>query len=201
VEYSNKTGLPSVSDIIGYLEDTRWFKPWHAERGNIVHGWICADLLGLFQPEIHESLQGYINSYLEFKPHIKKVVVIEKRFSSERGYCGQVDLIALLDDAFQNVVAVLDWKTSVAAYKTWQARIGGYYGLSKENGVPVTAGATIRLRKAPTSTGKNFPLVNFYNEHEIKENYIDFLCAQRVYNNLLTNGEIYASYEEAEKEY
>jgi hypothetical protein len=201
VAYSNKTGLPSVSDIIGYLEDTRWFKEWHAERGNVVHGWICADLLGMFQPAIHPDLQGYIDSYLEFKPHIKKIMVVEKRFSSERGYCGQVDLVALLDDAYQNVVAILDWKTSKAAYKTWQARIGGYYGLTIENGIPVTAGATIRLRKAPTTTGKNFPLVDIYYEQEIRENYIDFLCAQRVYNNLLNDGKIYASFEEIDREY
>jgi hypothetical protein len=155
----------------------------------------------MFQPAIHPDLQGYIDSYLEFKPHIKKIIVIEKRFSSERGYCGQVDLIAQLDEAFQNVVAVLDWKTSKAAYKTWQARIGGYYGLVLENGIPVTAGATIRLREAPTTTGKNFPLVDMYHEQDMKENHIDFLCAQRVYNNLLNNGQIYASHEPSDREY
>lgn len=198
--YSNKTGLPSISDIMNPFEDTRWFKEWHSNRGNIVHGWICADLIGYFTPDIPPAFEGYIESYFAFKPHIKDIIVIEKRFTSERGFCGQVDLVARLDEDYNNVVALLDWKTSKAAYISWQARIGGYSILCKENGIPCEGGATVRLREEPTKTKGFLPLVDFYNDAEMRENEIDFLCAHRVYSNLLKDGKIFASYEPYQEE-
>lgn len=201
MEYSNPTGLPSVSDIMEPFEDTRWFQKHHAFRGNFVHGWIGADLMGLMTPPVPEQFEGYIKSYLEFKPHIVKVILIEKRLSSERGYCGGLDLIAELDDVYNNCITYVDWKTSKAAYKSWEARSGGYFGLAIENGIPVKAGATVRLREKPTKTKGYFPLVNFYNEAEMRENHIDFLCALRTFNNVLNYGKIYASYEPIEREY
>lgn len=192
MEYSNPTGLPSVSDIINPFEDTRWFKDWHSTRGNVVHGWICADLMGLFTPDIPNAFEGYIKSYLEFKPRIKEVIAIEKRFTSERGFCGQVDLVALLDN---DVVTICDWKTSKAAYISWQARIGGYSILCKENGIPCEGGMTIRLREEPTKTKGFLPLVDAWDRKEMHENEIDFLSAHRVYTNLLKDGQIFASYE------
>lgn len=199
MEYSNKTGLPSVSDIMNPYEDTRWFKEWHSTRGNITHGWICADLMDLFTPDIPPAYEGYINSYMEFKPYIKRVIAIEKRFTSERGFCGQVDLAAIVDTSFLkkpigDVVAICDWKTSKAAYISWQARIGGYSILAKENGIPCEGGMTIRLREEPIKKGF-FPLVDFYNSAEMRENEIDFLCALRTYSNILKDGQIYTNYE------
>lgn len=198
--YSNLTGLPSVSDIMEPYEDSRWFKPEHSERGDFVHGFAAADLLGLMTPVVPDQYSGYIESYFAFKPRIKRVLIVEQRFSSLRGYCGQVDLVAELDDVYNNCIALLDWKTSASKYKAWMARMGGYYGLLKDNGVGVTAGATVRLREKCNTRGW-FPLVDFYNEPELKENYIDFLCAHRTYTNVLNYGLIYASYENIKKEY
>jgi hypothetical protein len=200
MKYENNTGLPSISDIINPFEDTRWFKEEHSTRGNVVHGWVCADLMGMFTPDIPEAYSGYIKSYLEFKPHIVNVVFVERRLTSERGFCGKPDIVALLDDTYDNQITVLDWKTSAAAYITWQARIGGYFNLIRENKVPVKAGATVRLRKEPINKGY-FPLVNFYNEAEMRENEIDFLCAFRTYSNVLKDGQIHASYETTQEEF
>ena len=200
MEYSNPTGLPSVSDIMEPFEDTRWFNDFHSYRGDFVHGWIGADLLGLFQPAVPEQFSGYIKSYLEFKPHIKEVVLVERRLSSKRGYCGQLDTVLLLDEVYNDCITLVDWKTSKAAYKTWEARIGGYFGLGIENGIPLKAGATVRLREEPIKKGY-FPLVNFYNEAEMRENHIDFLCAKRTFENVLSYGKIYTSYEPIEREY
>lgn len=199
--YVNDTGLPSISDIISPFEDTRWFKKEHSVRGDIVHGWVCADLMGLFTPDIPEAYNGYIQSYLAFKPHIVEVLILEKRLVSERGFCGKPDIIALLDDTYDNKVAVLDWKTSVAAYKTWQAKIGGYSILAKENDLPCEVGATVRLRKEPVQTKGFFPLVDLHKAPDMHENEIDFLSALRVYQNVMKDGQIFASYETIQEEY
>lgn len=199
MDYSNNTGLPSVSDILNPFEDTRWFTEEHRQRGTFVHGWVCADLLGLFTPPVPEIYACYIESYLLFKPRIKDVVLIERRLTSERGFCGQPDLIARLDDSYNNKVCVLDWKTSVAKYKTWQTRIGGYSVLAKENHLPCEGGATIRLRG--DGVQGHLPLVDFFTAQEMKENEIDFLSTLRVFNNVLNYGKIYASYEHIKQEY
>lgn len=201
MKYVNNTGLPSVSDIMSPFEDTRWFKEIHATRGDIVHGWVCADLMGLFTPDIPEAFSGYIASYLEFKEHIVEVMFLERRLTSEKGFCGKPDIVARLDDMYNNVIAVLDWKTSIAAYKTWQPRIGGYSILIKENGTPCEAGATVRLRKEPVKTKGFFPLVDFYDRKEMYENEIDFLSSLRVYHNVMKDGQIHASYETIQEEF
>jgi hypothetical protein len=200
--YSNKTGLPSVSDILSPYEDTRWFKTEHSDRGNFVHSWVAADLQGLFAPPVPEAYSGYIESYLAFKPHIKAVYVVERRLTSAKGFCGQVDLVCLLDDIYHNIVALLDWKTGKAAMKIWHARLGGYVHLLKESGILVGGACTVRLRERPTpATGEVFPLVDLYYAKELKELEIDFLSALRVYNNCLHDGKIYASYEKIEEDF
>lgn len=200
--YSNKTGLPSVSDIIAPYEDTRWYQKKHTDRGNFCHGWAAADLLGLITPPTPEAYQGYIDSYLAFKPHIKSVYIVEKRLTSKKGFCGQLDLVCLLDDIYNNIVALLDWKTGKAAMKIWTTRLGGYVHLLKESGILVGGAGTIRLREGPTpATGNVFPLVDLYYAKEVKEFEIDFLSALRVYHNCLHDGKIYASYEKIEEDF
>lgn len=201
--YSNKTGLPSVSDIIAPYTDTRWFKQCHVDRGNFVHGWVAADLQGFITPPVPEIYKGYIESYLAFKPHIKEVLIVESRLTSAKGFCGQVDLVCLLDEIYNNIIALLDWKTAKAVYITWQAQLGGYVHLLKESGILVGGAGTIRLRERPTpATGNVFPLIDLsYGSNELKELEIDFLSAFRVYNNLMHDGQIYASYETKQEDF
>ena len=200
--YNNPTGLPSVSDIVSPYEDQRWYRKEHTDRGEFCHSWIAADLKGLITPKVPEAYAGYIVSYLRFKPHIKEVYVVERRLTSAKGFCGQGDLICLLDDVYNNVVAYLDWKTSKAAMKIWTTRLGGYVHLYKEHGILVGGAGTIRLRERPTpATGDVFPLVDIYYAKELKEFEIDFLSALRVYNNCLHDGKIYASYEHLQEDF
>jgi hypothetical protein len=200
--YNNPTGLPSVSDIVGPYEDQRWYKKEHTDRGNFCHGWAAADLLGLITPPVPEIYQTYIDSYLSFKQHIKAVYVVEKRLTSKKGFCGQVDLVCLLDEIYNNIVALLDWKTGKAAMKIWTTRLGGYVHLLKESGILVGGAGTIRLRGEPSpKTGIVFPLVDLYYAKEVQEFEIDFLAAHRVYCNCLNDGKIYASYEKIQEDY
>lgn len=193
-KYENKTGLPSVSDIIAMLEDRRWFTDAHRDRGSLTHGWIQGDLLGLFTPTPCEAIAPYIKSYLEFKKHIVKVHFVEKRLTSAMGYTGQIDLVADMDDVYNNWTVLLDWKTSVTKYITWGARFGGYWNLLREHSINVDGALCVRLRKKPIKKGW-FPLVDVWDSREMKENYMDFWAIKRVYDNMTYEGTIFAPLE------
>lgn len=188
-----------MSDIVAPYEDQRWYKKEHTDRGNFCHGYAAADLLGLITPPVPEIYRGYIESYHLFKEHIVKVHIVERRLTSAKGYCGQVDLVCELDDIYRNALALLDWKTGKAAMKIWTTRLGGYIHLLRESGILVGGAGTIRLREEATEkTGNLFPLVDIYYGNELKEFEIDFLSAHRVYQNCLNDGKIYANYNETE---
>ena len=201
MKYSNPTGLPSVSDIISPCEDQRWYKKEHTDRGNFVHGWAAADLLGLMTPPCPESYSPYIASYLEFKQHITDVHIVEKRLTSKRGYCGQIDLVGGLDSSYNYAIALLDWKTSQAAQKSWSARLGGYTLLLEEHGIAINGAASVRLKSKPTQSTGFYPLVNMMHRQEIKEAQIDFLSMYRVYQNILMDGKIYTTYTKNREDY
>ena len=199
--YNNNTGLPSVSDIISVCEDTRWFKQKHLDRGNFIHNWSAADLLGLITPPVPGQYSGYIKSYLEFKNNIKKVHLVEKRLTSKRGFCGQIDLLADLDESYNNILALNDWKTSKTYQKAWSARLGGYTILLEEHDIFIGGAATIRLREEPTASTGFYPLVDMMDKREIKEAQIDFLSMYRIYQNILSDGKIYTTYTKNQGEY
>lgn len=199
MKYENNTGLPSVSDIIGPYEDSRWYKEEHQDRGNFVHGYIAADLSGLMTPgTIPIIYEPYIGSYRAFKRHIVKVVLVEKRLTSKLGFCGKPDTVLQLDEVYGNLTWLIDWKTSQSHQKSWDARLGGYCRLLKEHGITVGGAATVRLRGSASKTKGLFPLLDKMNPQEIKESEIDFLSAFRVYNNIMKDGKVYAGYHHLE---
>ena len=183
MRYENNTGYPSVTDILSPFVDKTWFKPEHARRGDAVHGAIKSELSGLFTPSLPPNWQPYLDSFRRFKKHIKKIILLEERIVLEdEGYCGQLDIMAEMDEKFDNAVALGDWKTSVAKYKWWLGQLGGYGNLAiKVKKVVPDIVFSARLRK---EEGRDV-LVDVYDYNDLTHFMRWFDGARLAYQNLL----------------
>jgi hypothetical protein len=155
--YSNTTGLPSSTETLSPYINAQWFTEESRTRGTTVHNACAADLNGLWIPPLPTAYQGYFESYKKWSSMmIEKVVVVEERFIDKiNGYCGQPDLISLLKgDSF---FSLIDWKTSIAAAKSWPLQLASYKHLANINGYPIKRLISVRLRE-----NGSMPLVNEY---------------------------------------
>lgn len=183
MEYENNTGYPSVTDILEPFVDKRWFKDIHRKRGSKVHSAVSSNLKGLFAPSLPPNWQPYYDSFLPFKKHIVEIILIEERLTDEEEeYTGQLDLIARLDEFYNNAVALIDWKTSQAVYKAFPVQIGGYCRLAeKKKGIVPDIGICARLRKDP---GRKM-LVTVYDRNDLYYYMESFKAARRCYRDLI----------------
>lgn len=101
-----------------------------AERGTAIHRLIAADLQDIWTPDYSDDmLQGYLESFLHFRPMIRRIWGIEKTFENVAlGVSGTIDLLAEIDG--RPGVSVIDWKTSVIPAKVWSAQMAIYKHLS-----------------------------------------------------------------------
>jgi hypothetical protein len=174
VEYSNTTGLPSVTDILTPWIDKRWFKDYHSKRGQSAHDFMACYALDL--PFLGKGFNPLWKSYIEsgqkwFDDNIKKVLLVEERFQVG-DYCGQPDLVAILNSG---VTALVDWKTSVAEAKYWKFQTAAYQNLIERNTtIKIDVRICVRLRK---DFGRP-ALVNKYKNYEYDLGI--FNCAKAV---------------------
>jgi hypothetical protein len=203
MKYENNTGYPSVSDIIGIYEDKRWYEKYkdHRDRGNTVHDYAMAYFKGLIPPHIPEHVEPYIESFKEVIPHIKRVVLIEKRLIDHHNQCcGAIDILAVMNKCRwfdQDSRWILDWKTSKSKNRLWKAKAGGYSHLAEYQDHEHDGFATIRLRG---ELGKK-PLIDKFDGMTLYEARKDFLAAARVYHNITDKGKIFADTQEVEHDY
>ena len=183
MEYKNDTGLPSVTTILSPFVDKRWFKDKHRIRGQQVHGFISAGLKKMFVPAIPDDLAPYVESSRQITDHIDEILLIEKRMVDKTlGYCGQMDLIARMDESYQNKIAVIDWKTSVAEGKTWGAQLGAYANLAMADaGIKCDMAMAVRLRR---ESGRK-ALVSLYEGEKLLSLQNVFKAALVCYKNLI----------------
>ena len=182
MQYLNETGFPSVTKILSPFVDSKWFKPEHAKRGEKVHGAISSRLRGLFVPSLPPAWKPYYDSFLPFFEHIDKVLLVEERLSDEdEGFCGQPDLVAQMDNTYNNAIALIDWKTSIAKAKWWKPQLGGYSKLlmNKTEFVPSIA-ISARVRKDPDKK----ILLDIYDARDIVEFMKLFEAAHLCYKQL-----------------
>ena len=142
-EYSNTTGVPSVTEVLSPWIDTRWFPAESRDRGSAVHEALAAYLQGkpAFLIQLPPAWRGYFDSGRRWiDQHVKEVLVVEQRLVDERWrFCGQMDLIALL--CLDNTL--IDWKTGPPAL--WhRLQIAGYRHLASVTH-PTQRGMTIHL--------------------------------------------------------
>jgi hypothetical protein len=177
--YENNTGYPSVTDIISPYVDKRWFKEIHRVRGSEVHRVVGCKLGKSWAKPINPAWKGYVVSIMRWcEENIKEVILIEKRFQDDvYKYTGKLDLAAILMD---NRSALIDFKTSTAAYKPWKLQTGGYKLLYEKNtGDKIDTRICVRGRE----DGSKPALANEYNDHE--KDQTNFLYANALYHELL----------------
>ena len=161
MEYSNLTGLDSVTRVLSPFIQTQWFKEEHCLRGNYVHNELNNHLMGIWTPTAPEEYQGYIESGKRYiDENIKDVLSVEdgnktRMVDTVNRYSGQPDLIATLKINPQP--GIVDWKTSIAFSVVWNGQCSAYWNLAKLNGWPDAGwGAAVRLRKSGKMAIANF---------------------------------------------
>lgn len=130
--YENKTGYPSVTEILRPWVNSEWFTEESRDRGTAVHAACAAHLLNQYVIPLKKAWRGYFDSFrLWCDVAIPYPMYIEKRLIDEQyGYCGKADFIGRLEHD-QNF-GVIDWKTSIAVEKSWPLQIAAYRNLASK---------------------------------------------------------------------
>jgi hypothetical protein len=109
-------------------------------RGSAIHRTIAARLLGVYAPPLPKEWQGYMASFEQFEPMIKKIYGVEKQFVDEGlGVSGTIDLLGEIEG--KPGISIVDWKSPVTIYRTWSASMAVYKYLSKADNC-----GTLRLK-------------------------------------------------------
>ena len=153
--------FPSVTQVLGLYRNFSGIRSEvlanAAERGTAAHR-ICAALVqGLWVPSIPDDCRGYIESFRLWTPYIEETVLVEKELVDDKlGYQGRPDWIGRIRG--DKTLTVLDWKTSLAKGRLWQAQLAAYGHLA-EVGLdrPIGRLASLRLK----SDGKK-PILDDY---------------------------------------
>jgi hypothetical protein len=172
MSYSNETGLPSVTTIIGPWINTNFFRDSDRERGDLVHEFVKKKLRRLYFP-IPEVVKPYAENFEAFvSPHIGRPVLIEERLTSKiDGFTGQLDTVI----PHGGELALIDWKSSKAAQWWWPLQLGGYVKLlrSERPDINVKKVMSISLQKGLD----NPPIIRIYLDHDV-EKYVSLFESQ-----------------------
>lgn len=166
--YQNDTGYHSITDALSPYIDKRWFTDYHRNRGSYAHAGMSAYALNLFFAANKDGWNGYIISGKRwFDQYVKKVLYVEQRLTChDYRTTGQSDLIAIMRPPWDDLTALIDWKTSQAEYKTWKYQTGGYKYLTEKNlDVKIDIRLAVRLRQEATKDC----LHSIYKDHDHDE--------------------------------
>lgn len=171
--YSNKTGLPSPSNILRPWIDVDFFTEEGRERGSKVHA-ACANHLTGKYVIIEKQYRGYFDSFCRWcDDEQPDAIVVEQRLVDPLyGYCGQPDLICSINN--RPGIGVPDIKTGATLGKAWPLACAGYRHLADVNVEKTVWGSSIRLKP-----DGSYPLVKFYPNYETDFNM--FLSALNLY--------------------
>jgi hypothetical protein len=100
-----------------------------AEEGGRVHDAVEAVLKG-HQPIVDEFTRPAVEAFTEFlrNTHVEPLLIEERLVSRAHGYAGTVDVVARIND----VVGVLDIKTSKAIYRDYGMQTAAYAAALRE---------------------------------------------------------------------
>lgn len=143
--YENKTGLPSVSDILRPYINSQWFTDESRLRGDYVHAYAASYLTGLFCPTAPEEYQGYCESIRKWiDDNVIEVVLVEERLIDSRlKYTGKPDAILRLKG--DSGLSLPDWKTGQSQLKVWRYANAAYRRLAQvDRGINVLRGFAVR---------------------------------------------------------
>lgn len=163
--YENNTGYISVTDALSPYIDKRWFKDIHRQRGEYAHQGMSAYAKALWFAGKRDGWNGYIVSGKRwFDEHIKKVLLVEERLvCHDYRFTGKSDLVAVMNKPWDDLIALIDWKTAVQESKHWKFQTAGYqYLTEKEYNLKIDIRLAVRLRQE----GSKACLHNLYDKHD-----------------------------------
>lgn len=146
--YENKTGLPSVTEIITATccnwIPTDYFTDESRDRGTAVHEWCAAYGMGNYAVPLRKEWRGYCDSFKRWSDkYLVEILRCEERLVSSIGYCGQLDLACEIEG--QTGVGVVDIKTG--AHAIWhKIQVAAYRNLDSECGGGTKWGGVLRLK-------------------------------------------------------
>lgn len=113
-----------------------------AKEGTLIHDTIEAILSGK-EAVIPDSIKPAMNAFLEFKKQNKIVPhkIEERVISKKHKYAGTIDVLAEVND----VLGILDVKTSYAVFRDYNIQIAAYKGALEENGTPELSRWVLRV--------------------------------------------------------
>lgn len=143
-----------------------------ADRGTKVHEHLNCILKDVGLWGLDQCHRGYIDSARYFIDEIKDVHATEQRFFDDNlMITGQCDLIC----EYQSKKTLVDWKTSYAINKTWNAQGSAYANMARSSGYNIEQVIFVKLSK----DGKDPQIVY------VKEDYEEFITLYKIYNKYL----------------
>lgn len=145
MSYSNKTGLPSVTEIINAAcanwIPTDFFTEEGRDRGTAVHEWCAAYVTDQYCLPLKNDWRGYCQSFkLWADAYLEEVLLCEKRLIHPMGYCGKPDLVCKIKG--RNGAGLIDLKTG-AKSKAHRIQIAAYRHLTV---IPSRWAGVLRLK-------------------------------------------------------
>ena len=184
--YENKTGLPSVTEILSPYISKEWFTEESRLRGDAVHAACSAYLQGLFIPPLASEHQPYFDSAKRWIDcAVDRVILAEERLIDPvRGYCGKPDLIAVLHG--DEYPVLVDFKTGQATAPAWRLQIAAYRKLAATDKKILTVrGISVRLK----SDGSGALVTEYPKDYSVDFNiFTGLLNAHYYFKGGCTNG-------------
>lgn len=144
--------IPRVTEVLSTFSNFRHVPAKvldkAAERGTAVHALCSGVAKGAWIPSemVDENLRGYYESFLLWKDaQVKDFRIVEKRYSSELGYTGQIDAVI---EAKDGKLYLIDYKTSERHQPTYPIQMAAYDQLLREEWARVDGAMLVYLSKA-----------------------------------------------------
>lgn len=145
----------SVTQILNFFKDTRWYTEDSRIRGNAVHDFCYGlttkginkeDALALADEET-EEYRDFYKSFLKWHDACKPLPLsAEERFSdSSLLLTGKPDFIGVING--KKGLGIIDFKTSTSKQPQWKFQIAAYAYLASLSGLNVEWGASLSVKK------------------------------------------------------
>lgn len=145
----------SVTQVLSFFKDTRWYTEESRVRGNSVHDF-CYKLTTKETSEnealiiAEENIEKYGNfykSFIKWNRACKPLpLVAEERFSDPKLLLtGKPDFIGLING--KKGLGIIDFKTSSSSQPQWKFQIAAYAYLASLTGIDVEWGASLSVKK------------------------------------------------------
>lgn len=144
-------------------------------RGTLAHNLFASYALGLWIPAIPENCIGFFDSFRRwFDDTVEEVIAVEKRIIHPTyHFTGQLDLLCQIRG--DSGLMLLDNKTPLALYKSWQVQCAAYKKLADLEYPNITRTGSLRLSR----DGKRAKLEEY--SKTVERDFALFLCCLSAY--------------------